>query len=258
LRRLPKKPEDRDLNNIDKLQESIQARFLVLTNLQQGVSGMLDILDAEEEGPCTFDDIYEEVSPPDTLVASNLEHADIFQDGVLQSASASASPMVPIPPANQAAQAPPATWVPKMPSTCRVSDPHLQVVELGLRKRQAVKHLHRLREVIADKSFQHSHVIRVAPRTSIRTRARSTITSLQRKISFHSRIYNKCRSAMVRLGADGETLARFRVITKDDLKSSTALLNPNLPGSTKLQLSWIWNAWPTAAAEAPQALQECM
>ena len=63
---------------------------------------------------------------------------------------------------------------------------------------------------------------------------------------------------MVRLAAEEETLSRFPVLTRDDVKSSTALLNPNMPGSTKLRLSWIWHIEPSAAADTPEALQECV
>ena len=33
----------------------------------------------------------------------------------------------------------------------------------------------------------------------------------------------------------------FQQLTKDDLHASTAILKPNVPGSTTLWLSWIWH-----------------
>jgi hypothetical protein len=57
-------------------------------------------------------------------------------------------------------------------------------------------------------------------------------------------------------------------LTRSDLKASTAILRPNIPGSSTLQLSWIWqtgrwflfaNADATAAANADAAaLLECL
>jgi hypothetical protein len=32
----------------------------------------------------------------------------------------------------------------------------------------------------------------------------------------------------------------FQQLTKDDLNASTAILNPNVAGSTSVHLSWIW------------------
>ena len=45
---------------------------------------------------------------------------------------------------------------------------------------------------------------------------------------------------MIQLGADIETLQQFQELRKEDIKASTAILTPNIPGSTTLQLSWIW------------------
>ena len=35
---------------------------------------------------------------------------------------------------------------------------------------------------------------------------------------------------------------QYRILTKEDLKSSMAILDPNKPGSTTLKLSWIWHS----------------
>ena len=45
---------------------------------------------------------------------------------------------------------------------------------------------------------------------------------------------------MITLGADARTMTTYRPLTKDDIKASTAILDPNFAGSTRLQLSWIW------------------
>jgi hypothetical protein len=33
----------------------------------------------------------------------------------------------------------------------------------------------------------------------------------------------------------------FQQLKKDDLNASTAIVNPNVPGSTNVRLSWIWH-----------------
>jgi hypothetical protein len=42
-------------------------------------------------------------------------------------------------------------------------------VEINLHKNQASRLLHQLRELIADKSFQYSHIIQTAPRKEVCT-----------------------------------------------------------------------------------------
>ena len=147
--------------------------------------------------------------------------------------------------------------IPKMPSTCTDCDPCDRLVELSLRKRQAARHLQCVREAIAEKSFQYSHVIRPAPRKNVKTRARSSIAKLSSTISFHAMAYTKCRTALVRLHADADTLRQFCELKAEDLKSSTALLNPNQPGSTSMRLSWIWQAGLSGRGETPERLREC-
>ncbi|KAM6490431.1 hypothetical protein JOM56_014104, partial [Amanita muscaria] len=115
-------------------------------------------------------------------------------------------------------------------------DSDFRKLEINLRMKQANQQLQQLRELISNKSSQYSHVIQKAPRKDVRTRGRQDIKKLNHKIALHARIYSRCRDRLVTLGYD-----QFRVLTKDDVKASTAILNPNEPGSSKLHLSWIWN-----------------
>jgi hypothetical protein len=117
---------------------------------------------------------------------------------------------------------------------------HLVEVEITLRKSQASRLLHQLRELIAEKSFQYSHIMRAAPRKGVRTRSRAVVHELVNKISLHARMYNHCRSRLLALDCDADTLSMFQRLTKDDLNASTAILNPNIAGSTSVRLSWIW------------------
>jgi hypothetical protein len=118
---------------------------------------------------------------------------------------------------------------------------NLADVEIKLRKIQASRLLHQLRELLAEKSFQYSHIIRAAPRKGVRTRSRAVVHALVNKISLHARMYNHCRSRLLALDCDADTLSMFQRLTKDDLNASTAILNPNVAGSTSVRLSWIWH-----------------
>ncbi|KAF8952217.1 hypothetical protein BDZ97DRAFT_2066652 [Flammula alnicola] len=128
-----------------------------------------------------------------------------------------------------------------LPSNGNVG-PMYDEIELALRKTQAKAHLNQLRELIAEKSFQYSDVIRAAPRKGVRTRGRAAVKDLNMRISFHCQVYSRCRARLVLLHADEATLQKFRLLKKEDIKASTAVLRPNTPGSTTLQLSWIWHS----------------
>ena len=144
-----------------------------------------------------------------------------------------------------------------LPSNSGLGDPGYCEIELGLRVTQADKSLQALRDAIADKSFQYSHVIRVAPRKNVNTRARANIAKLNNTIAYHARVYRRCRQAMTSLNADDITLGKYQTLSRDDLRSSAALLNPNEPGSTRVQLSWIWQTAERGSHQSPNALREC-
>lgn len=129
--------------------------------------------------------------------------------------------------------------------------------ELDLRIKQATRYLAALRDAIAQKSFQYSHVMRSAPSKGARTRSRSAIIRITNHVSQYSRVYCRARAAMVRLGADERMLTKFKLLSRDDVKASTAILDPNIPGSSSIRLSWIWETGPRISGSAPDAIQEC-
>lgn len=128
-----------------------------------------------------------------------------------------------------------------LPSTVTVCSPELKSHELALRQRQAESLLKALREVIAEKSMQYSHTMRGAGRQIIKTRSRDRIAVLNTKRNDLTYAYGRCREAMILLGADEPVLSKFKVLAREDITSNTTVVNPNVPGSTTLHLSWIWH-----------------
>lgn len=126
-----------------------------------------------------------------------------------------------------------------LPSNGTVDHAHTKL-ELSHWIARAEHHLTRIRDLIADKSFQYSHVIRVAPRKGVTTRSRSSVKKLNMEIAGQSRMYSQCRARLATLGADAATLARLQPLAPEHVKASTAIIDPNNPGSTQLKLSWIW------------------
>ena len=144
-----------------------------------------------------------------------------------------------------------------LPSKFQRSDDVLCRAEVELRVLQAGKILAVLRDLIAEKSFLFSHVIRIAPRKGVRTRARSEIAKLNVKIGYYCRVYSYCRIALVHLKANNDILSRYRIIERKDIASSGALLNPNEPGSSTHRLSWIWQTGHRAEDSNSPGLYEC-
>ena len=143
-----------------------------------------------------------------------------------------------------------------LPSQLR-SDHPLRDAELNLRIQQASRYLAAIREAVAEKSFQYSHVMRSAPTYLIRTRFRGTVTRISDRISYMSKVYCRTRSAMRRLGANEQLMHTFRELKREDVKASTAIIDPNIPGSSTLRLSWIWETGSRNAGSTPEVMREC-
>ena len=115
-------------------------------------------------------------------------------------------------------------------------------IEIKFWKRQADTELHQLRDLIADISFQFSHVICGQICKKIQTHSQKWIKSIHNKRTLHARIYTCCQNHLVTLNCGDSILCKYHILMKEDLKSSTAFLEPNIPGSTTLKLSWIWHS----------------
>jgi hypothetical protein len=151
-----------------------------------------------------------------------------------------------------------------------------KALEIKYRSRMAGEQLCHIRNLIAEKSFQFSHVIRVSPRKSVTTRARAAVKKLNNQIAEHCRCYARCRASLMVLGAEESILSRFKVLNPVDIVGSTVILNPNEPGSTRVKLSWIWQSSATniltytgqttrdmaesmdSLADDPASVSECM
>jgi hypothetical protein len=197
---------------------------------------------AVDNHPSAFDDLDDEVSTADQGIT-----LDGISSDIRDNSTSTAGGLQPEPENRRLGM--PSTWVNQ--------DNPYRSIELNLRIQQADKCLQALRDNIADKSFQYSHVIRVAPRKGVRTRGRGAITKLNSMIAYHARVYERCRRAMTMLGADQAILNKYPILLKEHLKSSTALLNPNEQGSTRLQLSWIWRSAAGGIGDSSESLLEC-
>jgi hypothetical protein len=144
-----------------------------------------------------------------------------------------------------------------IPSNWFSVDNIYRAIEVELRISQAERTLEVLRNLVADKSFQYSHGVRTAPRKAVKTRSRSSILTINHRIAFHCKVYARCRTALVKLKVDNGILTKYRTLSKDDIRISTTLLDPNKPGSTRVELSWIWLMGTLGPEESSEALREC-
>jgi len=78
-------------------------------------------------------------------------------------------------------------------------------------------------------------------RKHMKLRSCDLIQKINHQIAIYCSVYHRCCTKMIILGADSSLMQeRFKELKKEDIKTSTAILDSNTPGSIQVQLSWIW------------------
>ena len=142
-------------------------------------------------------------------------------------------------------------------SSHRISLSRLMNKELELRKGHANDCLAEIRTIIGQQAFQYKKILRPAHNKSNRTRARSSIQNVQRTLMLKSRLYKRTRKAMLSCNIDLDKLdSVYKELTSNDIRVSTAVDSPNVAGSTRTYLSWIWTSHQGVTAD-DNHLTEC-
>jgi hypothetical protein len=248
-RRLRKEVRAEEFERLEQMRQLLSNQLAIIDSLWHCIEGAVTCLvplpDAND--PWAFDDLDEDLQTSDITLDSMQRHntgqdaagftpagKGAVWDGVL-----------------------PEFRVLPIPSAMDQPLDYHREIEIQLRQRQADTLLTSLRELIADKSFHYSHVLRLTTRHSMRSRARNKIAGLNAELSLCCCTYNRCRTAMIRLQVPEDIMKRYQPLTKSDIKASTALLDPNRPGSSTLRLSWIWQTWTPGQDSTTDTMIEC-
>jgi hypothetical protein len=114
-------------------------------------------------------------------------------------------------------------------------------IELELRKGHANDCLAEMRTTIGQQAYQCKKNLKSAQTKVHRTRARTSIQNINRTLILQTRTYNRTRNAMLSLGMELDSLnSIYKSLTKDDISVSSAVADPNVAGSSRVKLSWIW------------------
>lgn len=241
VRQLRRNPAIVDRQTIETDRNDLTAQFLQLKQCQQaaGVAEPNSSIIQYSESVDAWDDLVFDPVPISADVAiSNTEYAqaraEAIESNTPLSTQSNQSPSM-----KSFGSVPIEDQLIALPSNGNTSNVYRDL-ELKHRVSKAEELLSHIRNLIAEKSFQFSHVIRVSPRRSATTRSRAAVKKLNNQIAENCRMYSRCRSCLLILGAEASILTRIKVLNPEDVAGSTAVLNPNQPGSTSIKLSWIW------------------
>ena len=112
--------------------------------------------------------------------------------------------------------------------------------EFELHKGHANDSLASICQTIGQEAFQYKKILWPAPNKVHHTWARMSIQAVHWGLVLQSQIYIQTRKAMINIDLK-PTMVSFiyQMLIKKDIQVSSAIANPNVAGSTGLQLSWI-------------------
>lgn len=130
-------------------------------------------------------------------------------------------------------------------------------VELELRIGEANDALQGIRTQIGYKSYVFRKQIRTVKGKKRRTRGFDNIQRSDDELSIQRKIYDNALKALKVLGAGEEVLSKYKKIKKDDLRTITAIAEPNARGESHRKLAWFWSLDVAGDSDKSEHLEEC-
>ena len=134
---------------------------------------------------------------------------------------------------------------------------HLIKQELKLQAGQANDALHEIRLALANKAVLFRTDVQHAASHAKTTRAWGKVNAVDAVVSRHVTIYRRCQSAMMKLSADEDMMARYRPLKDEDLKVSTTVTEPNSRNHRSNKLAWFWSMDIPGDTEMNDWMSEC-
>jgi hypothetical protein len=134
---------------------------------------------------------------------------------------------------------------------------NLAEMELRLREGQANDSLRGLRIALSEKAVLFQAQVRHAHSQAKKTRAWANVTVVESIVKLQSRIYARARKAMTRLAAPDAVLTRYRRLRREELRASTQIIDPSIPGQRNIGLPWFWVMGVDRDVPSANWMQEC-
>ncbi|KAG1830059.1 hypothetical protein F4604DRAFT_1695666 [Suillus subluteus] len=135
-------------------------------------------------------------------------------------------------------------WMPSWAASGHIMDDVVLALcqeELELRKGQANDCLEKLRQALGDRSVVFREKIHSNKSVHHQgTRSKKELQTITLSINRHARGYSRARAAMLRLGADSDTVAVYQPLKPQDLVVSKEVTEENRHGQGSDKLAWFW------------------
>ena len=133
----------------------------------------------------------------------------------------------------------------------------LAKAELRLREGQLNDSLHHIRIALGHKSYLFRNNVCPAHTQRLKTRAWAEVHAVESTVQHHARVYNRARQSILDLSADASLLDRYKALKREDLKTDTTVIAPNVRGQRNKSLPWFWSMDIRRDADAGAWMNDC-
>lgn len=131
--------------------------------------------------------------------------------------------------------------------------------EYELRKGQANEALQKVRESIANLSFEYGKKLRKIKKSKVKkTRAWAGVQSVSRVLYHHRLIYAHAVAALRKLGDPEQIVGIFyKPLEVKDMKANTSIADPNAAGQRNVRPAWFWGSDLSGDMDDNSRMAEC-
>jgi hypothetical protein len=129
--------------------------------------------------------------------------------------------------------------------------------ELRLREGQLNDSLHHIRIALGHKSYLFRNNVRPARTQRLKTRAWTEVHAVESTVQHHARVYNLGRRSILDLGTDTSLLDRYKVLERQDLRTDTTVIAPEVRGQRNKPLPWFWSMDVRRDADVGVWMSDC-
>ena len=133
----------------------------------------------------------------------------------------------------------------------------LAKAELRLREGQLNDSLHHIRIALGHKSYLFRNNVRPARTQRLKTHAWAEVHAVESTVQHHARVYNLAQRSILDLGADTSLLDRYKVLERQDLKTDTTVIAPEVRGQRNKPLPWFWSIDVRRDADIGAWMEDC-
>jgi len=133
----------------------------------------------------------------------------------------------------------------------------LAKAELCLQEGQLNNSLHHIRIALGHKSYLFRNNVHPARMQRLKTCAWAEVHAVESTVQHHAWVYNRAQQSILDLGTNTTLLDQYKVLERQDLRTDTTIIAPNVRGQRNKSLPWFWSMDVRRDADVGAWMNDC-